>query len=137
MELLEGESLADRVGRGPLPPAEVVTIARQLGEALAAAHDRGVIHADVTPSNALVVTSADDQQIHVKLVDFGLAELAGEGLADDNPEFVLARPHTSRRSSCAVSRRPIDRINTASVRCCSSCSPGIRRSSTTISASCA
>jgi serine/threonine protein kinase len=92
MELLEGESLADRVARGPLPPSEVVAIARQLGEALAAAHDRGVIHADVTPSNALVVHGDDSDVIHVKLVDFGLAELAGEGLRDDNPEFVLGTP---------------------------------------------
>jgi tRNA A-37 threonylcarbamoyl transferase component Bud32 len=89
MELLEGESLADRVQRGALPPAEVVVIARQLGEALAAAHDRGVIHADVTPSNVLVVTG---EQLHVKLVDFGLAELAGEGLRDENPDFVLGTP---------------------------------------------
>jgi serine/threonine protein kinase len=92
MELLEGESLADRVARGPLPPSEVVAIARQLGEALAAAHDRGIIHADVTPSNALVVRTEDPNQLHVKLVDFGLAELAGEGLRDDNPEFVLGTP---------------------------------------------
>ena len=89
MELLEGESLADRVERGPLPPADVVSIARQLGDALAAAHDRGVIHADVTPSNVLVVAS---RQLHVKLVDFGLAELAGEHLRDDNPDFVLGTP---------------------------------------------
>ena len=89
MELLEGESLADRVERGALPPGDVVLIARQLGDALAAAHDRGVIHADVTPSNVLVVAST---QLHVKLVDFGLAELAGEGLRDDNPDFVLGTP---------------------------------------------
>lgn len=89
MELLEGESLTSRVARGALPPAEVVTIARQLATALAAAHDRGVIHADVTPSNVLVLGGED---IHVKLVDFGLAKLAGEGLRDDHPEFVLGTP---------------------------------------------
>jgi serine/threonine protein kinase len=93
MELLEGESLGDRVSRGPLLPAEVVSIARQLGEALAAAHDRGVIHADVTPSNVLVVNTEDGgQNVHVKLVDFGLAELAGESMSDDTPEFVLGTP---------------------------------------------
>jgi len=90
MELLEGESLADRVARGALPPPEVVMIARQLASALAAAHDRGVIHADVTPSNVLIVGGVE--LLHVKLVDFGLAELAGEGLHDDNPEFVLGTP---------------------------------------------
>jgi serine/threonine protein kinase len=96
MELLEGQSLADLVAAGALPPADVVTIARQLANALAAAHDRGVVHADVTPSNVLIVEAGDDQgqpgEIHVKLVDFGLAELAGEGLRDENPEFVLGTP---------------------------------------------
>jgi len=89
MELLEGESLADRVERGALPPPEVVSIARQTAMALAAAHERGVIHADVTPSNVLV-TSAEG--LHVKLVDFGLAQLAGEGMSDEVPEFVLGTP---------------------------------------------
>ena len=92
MELLEGESLADRVDRGALPPAEVVTIARQLATALCAAHDRGVIHADVTPSNVLVVSAPASSDLHVKLVDFGLAELAGEAMHDENPEFVLGTP---------------------------------------------
>jgi len=95
MELLEGQSLADLVASGPLPPNEVVIIARQLANALAAAHDRGVVHADVTPSNVLVVSGSDPTQpgeLHVKLVDFGLAELAGEGLRDENPEFVLGTP---------------------------------------------
>ena len=96
MELLEGQSLADLVATGALQPAEVVAIARQLANALAAAHDRGVVHADVTPSNVLVVDAGNDQgapgELHVKLVDFGLAELAGEGLRDENPEFVLGTP---------------------------------------------
>jgi serine/threonine-protein kinase len=95
MELLEGQSLADLVAAGPLPPGDVVLIARQLANALAAAHDRGVVHADVTPSNVLVVDGGREgtgTEFHVKLVDFGLAELAGEGLRDENPEFVLGTP---------------------------------------------
>jgi serine/threonine protein kinase len=95
MELLEGQSLADLVAAGALPPGDVVVIARQLANALAAAHDRGVVHADVTPSNVLIVEGAGDtatKELHVKLVDFGLAELAGEGLRDENPEFVLGTP---------------------------------------------
>ena len=96
MELLEGQSLADLVAQGALPPGDVVLIARQLANALAAAHDRGVVHADVTPSNVLIVDTGAEaggaSELHVKLVDFGLAELAGEGLRDENPEFVLGTP---------------------------------------------
>ncbi len=89
MELCEGESLTDRVARGPLDPGDVVSIARQMATALAAVHDRGVIHADVTPSNALVVAA---DPIHVKLVDFGLAAIAGEGMTDEDSDFVLGTP---------------------------------------------
>jgi serine/threonine protein kinase len=70
MELLDGESLEDLVDRGPVPVATVLEIGRQLASALAAAHDRGVVHADITPSNVLV---ASREPFAVKLVDFGLS----------------------------------------------------------------
>lgn len=89
MELLEGESLADAVTRGALQVGEVVAIARQMASALAAVHDRGVIHGDVTPSNAQVVSN---DPIHVKLVDFGLAAIAGESFAEEDSDFVLGTP---------------------------------------------
>src|SRR5690606_3498125 len=63
MELCEGESLASLIRRGPLAPSEAVTIARQMAQALAAVHDHGVVHADVTPSNVLVVSR---DPLHVK-----------------------------------------------------------------------
>ncbi len=91
MELLEGESLTDRLARGPLDVGEVVHIARQIASALAAVHERGVIHADVTPSNALVVAEPGGA-IQVKLVDFGLAAIAGEALTDGESDFVLGTP---------------------------------------------
>ena len=86
MELLEGMSLTERIEEGALDPGEVVGLARQMASALAAVHERGVIHGDVTPSNALVV---GDQ---VKLVDFGLAAIAGEGMPDEESDFVLGTP---------------------------------------------
>ncbi len=89
MELLEGSSLADRMLHGPMPVADVVAIARQLGAALLAVHDHGVVHADVTPSNALVVS---DDPIHVKLIDFGLAAIAGEAFHEQDTDFVLGTP---------------------------------------------
>ncbi|HET9987565.1 MAG TPA: serine/threonine-protein kinase [Kofleriaceae bacterium] len=89
MELLEGESLADRVAREALQPADVVTIARQLAAALATVHDHGVVHADVTPSNALII---GDDPLHVKLIDFGLAAIAGEAFNEQESDFVLGTP---------------------------------------------
>ena len=89
MELLEGESLGDRVARGALEPADVVTIARQMASALATVHDHGVVHADITPSNALIIST---EPLHVKLIDFGLAAIAGEGIPEQEGDFVLGTP---------------------------------------------
>jgi serine/threonine protein kinase len=89
MELLEGESLADRVAREALQAPDVVTIARQLAAALATVHDHGVVHADVTPSNALIIS---DEPLHVKLIDFGLAAIAGEAFTEKESDFVLGTP---------------------------------------------
>ena len=89
MELIEGESLADRVSIAAFEVNDAVAVGRQLAGALAAVHDRGVVHADVTPSNALIVGT---DPLHVKLIDFGLAAIAGEGSFDENAEFVLGTP---------------------------------------------
>jgi serine/threonine protein kinase len=51
MEYLDGETLADRVARGPLPLAESVAVARRISEALEAAHDKGIVHRDLKPAN--------------------------------------------------------------------------------------
>ena len=90
MEMLEGESVSDRLARsGAFEPGEAVTVARQIASALAAVHERGVIHADVTPSNAQITVA---RPLHVKLLDFGLAAIAGEGIPDEASEFVLGTP---------------------------------------------
>ncbi|MDX1582479.1 MAG: serine/threonine-protein kinase, partial [Thermoanaerobaculia bacterium] len=73
MELIEGESLADRLKKGPLPLHEVLKYGRQIASALDAAHRKGVIHRDLKPGNVMLTKSG------AKLLDFGLAKSAAEG----------------------------------------------------------
>ena len=67
MELLEGESLADRLARGPLPTAEAIALGRGILAALQALHASGIVHRDLKPSNVFLTPHG------VKLLDFGLA----------------------------------------------------------------
>src|SRR6516165_2935439 len=69
LELVEGETLADRVARGPIPAAEALDIAKQIAEALEAAHERGIIHRDLKPANVKLTPDGK-----VKVLDFGLAK---------------------------------------------------------------
>jgi eukaryotic-like serine/threonine-protein kinase len=71
MELVDGETLADQIARGPIPIAEALPIARQIALALESAHEQGIIHRDLKPAN---IKLRDDGT--VKVLDFGLAKLA-------------------------------------------------------------
>ena len=73
MELLEGDTLADRVAGGPLPPSEAARIGAAVADALDAAHSRGIIHRDIKPSNVLLTAAGE-----VKVMDFGIAAAADE-----------------------------------------------------------
>jgi eukaryotic-like serine/threonine-protein kinase len=72
--LVEGETLADRIARGPVPLDEALPIAKQIAEALEAAHEQGIIHRDLKPANIKVRPDGT-----VKVLDFGLAKLAEAG----------------------------------------------------------
>jgi hypothetical protein len=78
LELVEGPTLAERIGAGPIPLAEALTIARQITEALEAAHEKGIIHRDVKPANIKIVRMG-----LVKVLDFGLAKVWGGAPSSD------------------------------------------------------
>jgi serine/threonine-protein kinase len=81
LELVEGPTLADRIADGPIAVEEALPIARQIAEALEAAHEQGIIHRDLKPANIKV---REDRS--VKVLDFGLAKLA----ASDNSSSGMA-----------------------------------------------
>ena len=88
LELVEGPTLADRIAQGPIPLDVAVPIAKQIAEALEAAHDAGVIHRDLKPANVKVREDGT-----VKVLDFGLAkalDTAPQGDSSQSPTLTAA-----------------------------------------------
>jgi Protein kinase domain/WD40-like Beta Propeller Repeat len=89
MELVDGETLAERIKRGAIPVPEAVRIAREIAEGLEAAHEKGIIHRDLKPANVKI--AADGK---VKILDFGLAKAYAPEAANadlsDSPTLVSA-----------------------------------------------
>jgi eukaryotic-like serine/threonine-protein kinase len=111
MELVPGETLAERIERGPMPLDEALNIATKIAEGLQAAHEKGIVHRDLKPANVKV---RDDGA--VKVLDFGLAKTgsASTGVSDDSPTLsALTQPgvifgtaaYMSPEQACG---RPID-----------------------------
>ncbi|WP_345024814.1 serine/threonine-protein kinase, partial [Actinomadura keratinilytica] len=86
MELLDGETLAARLARGPLPWREAAVLGAQLADALAAAHAAGVVHRDVKPGNVLLTAAG------AKICDFGIAFTAPAAGRPDGAGPLLGTP---------------------------------------------
>ena len=84
LELVEGPTLADRLAGGPLPLPEALAIARQITEALRAAHDRGIVHRDLKPANIKVTPAGV-----VKVLDFGIAKMSDGVAPTEAPTVTL------------------------------------------------
>ncbi len=85
MELVEGPTLAERIKEGAIPLEESLNIARQIADALEAAHEKGIVHRDLKPGNVIVKEDGS-----VKVLDFGLAKVAPTSRSssdNDNPEL--------------------------------------------------
>jgi len=86
LELIEGESLSERLGRGALRIPEALDIAKQIAAGLQAAHAKGIIHRDLKPSNIKITPGGS-----IKIVDFGIAKLLSALESADNPTDISTR----------------------------------------------
>src|SRR6516225_1831653 len=97
LELVEGETLRERLRRSSLPVAEALAIAQQIADALEAAHEKGIVHRDLKPANVKITPDGT-----VKVLDFGLAKAtssdAGESASDTIAAILEHEPQWDRLS---------------------------------------
>ncbi|MGB2715270.1 MAG: protein kinase [Vicinamibacterales bacterium] len=108
MEYLEGETLADRIARGPLSVDEVLRLATQIAGALERAHREGIVHRDLKPGNIMLVRSGTTEQV-AKLLDFGLAKQASSGpvgVTVTSP-VVATAPRVSEAEGAGITRASV------------------------------
>jgi eukaryotic-like serine/threonine-protein kinase len=98
LEFVEGQTLAERIVQGPVPPAEALAISKQIAEALDAAHEHGVIHRDPKPANVKIRPDGI-----VKVLDFGIAKLTTRDEQDHGGTVSVSATPTSSTTTKVVS----------------------------------
>ena len=94
LDYLEGETLAGRIARGPMPLDQVLPIVRQVGSALAAAHRAGIVHRDLKPQNIFLVPSeVAGRAVEIaKVLDFGISKIRGSQTVQTQDSVLLGTP---------------------------------------------
>ncbi len=125
MEWLEGETLHDRLQRGPLPIADAIALARAAAEAIGAAHQRGIVHRDLKPLNLLLVGG---EPARVKVLDFGIARhvhhaglLTHTGAVIGTPGYMA--PEQVRGETSVDARTDVFSLGCVLYRCLTGASP--------------
>jgi hypothetical protein len=110
LEYLEGESLNERLHRGPMPLPQVLAIARQIGSALQATHNEGIVHRDLKPHNVFLCPSEAHGYATelVKVLDFGISKIQGSDTVKTQTNAILGTPQYMSPEQAKGAHRDID-----------------------------
>jgi hypothetical protein len=110
LEFLDGESLGQRLRRGPVPQAETMELVLQIGSALRAAHRAGVVHRDLKPDNIFLCPTDSGGVVHnrVKILDFGISKIRGSQTVQTQESILIGTPQYMSPEQASGKNQAID-----------------------------